>query len=264
MTWLVGLAIASGAPAAIRADEHSVMVDVAPAAPFDAAQLAAALRLRLPAGGSPVRVRVIAIPGGVRIEARGNARDVALRGSTGPAAARLVALAATDLLLDDLAVAPEVPAASPGVPHAVTIAALGGIVGWAHELASVGVDLAVARGRWLVAVEAGGGTLISGSLHLTAGVLRLGAGARLGPFELRAGATVMPLSVGSGTGDTTALVGAGASARLRAPITASVHGVLSIGDDVFANRTTYMLEQVRVLSTPRNSLWFEAGLEVTP
>src|SRR5205823_5614031 len=99
--WLIGLVIASGAPGAIRAEDRAVVADVAAAAPFDASQLAAALRLRLPAGGEPIRVRVVTTPDGVRIEARGNAREVALRGSTGTAAARLVALAATDLLLDD-------------------------------------------------------------------------------------------------------------------------------------------------------------------
>src|SRR4051812_48462647 len=105
MKWLVGLTITSVAPAAIRADERPVIADVPATAPFDAPQLAAALRLRLPASGAPIRVRVVTTPDGVRIEAGGSVREVALRGNTGPDAARLVALAATDLLLEELVVA---------------------------------------------------------------------------------------------------------------------------------------------------------------
>ena len=68
MKWLVGLAIATGVPSAIHADARVVFVDVPSTAPFDAPQLAAALRLRLPARGAPIRVLVIATPGGVRID----------------------------------------------------------------------------------------------------------------------------------------------------------------------------------------------------
>jgi hypothetical protein len=281
MTWLVGLVIASGAPKVIRADvgaprviapsgptgkpDRSVIADVAATAPFDASELAEALRLRLPVSGAQVRVRVVTIAGGVRIEARGNSREVALRGSSGLTAARLVALAASDLLLDDLAVAPEVSAApSSAAPRATTIAALGGIAGWGHPLAGLAVDLAAARGAWLVGIEAGGERVLDSPLRLTAGTIRLGAGARLGQLELRAGLTVMPLTVGDGSGDSTVLVGGGASARLRAPITDRMRAVLVCGDDVFATRTTYMIDRVSVLTTPRNSLWFAAGIEVTP
>jgi len=263
MKWLVGLAIASGTPA--RADDRAVMADVPPGAPFDAAELTAAIRLRLPPGGTPIRIRVVPTPDGVRIEARGNARDVALRGSTGPAAARLVALAASDLLLDDLAAAPEAMAPAPAAARsAVTIGALGGVAAWHYTLASVGVDVAVARDSWLLAIEAGGGTLIDGPLHLTAGVIRLGCGTRFGALELRAGATLVPLSVANGTGDATVLAGGGASARLHATLGASVRGVLVGGVDVFATQTTYELDGMPVMATPRSALWLGAGLEVTP
>jgi hypothetical protein len=262
MKWLVGLAIASGTPA--RADDRAVMADVPAGAPFDAAELAAAIRLRVPPGGAAIRIRVVPTPDGVRIEARGNARDVALRGSTGAAAARLVALAASDLLLDDLAAAPELPAAARPAGAAVTIGALAGVAAWHYTLASLGVDVAVGRDSWLLAIEAGGGTLIDGPLHLTAGVLRLGCGTRFGAFELRAGATLVPLSVANGTGDATVLAGGGASARLHATLSANVRGVLVGGVDVFATRTTYELDGMSVLATPRSALWLGAGLEVTP
>jgi hypothetical protein len=259
MKWLVGLAIASGAPA--RADDRAVMADVPAGAPFDAAELTAAIRLRLPPGGPVVRIRVVPTADGVRIEARGNARDVALRGSTGPAAARLVALAASDLLLDDLAAAPEPTAA----PHpALTIGALGGVAAWHYTLASLGVDVAVARDSWLLAIEAGGGALIDGPLHLTAGVIRLGCGTRIGALELRAGATVMPLAVANGSGDATVLAGGGTSARLRAQLGAGLRAVIGGGVDVFATRTTYMIGGAPVMTTPRSALWLALGVEVTP
>jgi hypothetical protein len=263
MKWLVGLTITSVAPAAIRADERAVIADVPATAPFDAPQLAAALRLRLPASGAPIRVRVITTPDGVRIEAGGNVREVALRGNTGPDAARLVALAATDLL-EDLVVAAEAPVAPAAPPpQAVTIGALGGVVVWQYPIAGLGVDLAVARGAWLLALEAGGG-MLDGPLHLTAGVVRLEAGTRHGGFDLRAGATVMPLTVGDGAGDATVLVGAGASVRLRASIGRGVHAVFAGGIDLFATRTTYVLDGMQVLTTPRIAPWLAAGLEVAP
>lgn len=263
MKWLVGLAIASGTPA--RADDRAVVAEVPAGAPFDAAELTAAIRLRVPPGGPAIRVRVIAMPGGVRVEAHGNARDVALRGSTGPAAARLVALAASDLLLDDLAAAPDREAPAATSRPAVTLAALGGVAAWHYTLASLGVDVSVARDSWLLAIEAGGGTLVDGPLHLTAGVIRLGCGTRFGALELRAGATLVPLAVANGSGDATVLAGGGASARLRAPLGGSaVRGVIGAGIDLFATRTTYVIEGMPVMTTPRSALWLGAGVEVTP
>jgi len=261
MKWLVGLTITSVAPAAIRADERAVIADVPATAPFDGPQLAAALRLRLPASGAPIRVRVVTTPDGIRIEAGGSVREVALRGNSGPDAARLVALAATDLL-EDLGGAAEVPVA-PAPAQEVTIGALGGVVVWQSPIAGLGIDLAVARGAWLLALEAGGGRL-DGPLHLTAGVVRFEAGTRHGAFDLRAGATAMPLTVGDGAGDATVLVGAGASVRLRAPIGGGVRAVFAGGVDLFATRTTYVLDGMQVLTTPRIAPWLAAGLEVAP
>jgi hypothetical protein len=269
MKWLVGLTITSVVPAASRADERPVIAEVPATAPFDASQLAAALRLRLPARGAPIRIRVVSTPDGARpdvvwIEVGGNVREVALRGSTGPDAARLVALAATDLLLEDLVVAAEAPLAPPAAPsQAVTIGALGGVAVWQYPIAGLGVDLAVARDTWLLALEAGGGVL-DGPLRLTTGVIRFEAGTRHGAFDLRGGATAMPLTVGDGAGDATVLVAASASVRARVPIGLGVRGVLAGGIDLFATRTTYVLDGMPVLTTPRIAPWLAAGLEVAP
>jgi hypothetical protein len=146
----------------------------------------------------------------------------------------------------------------------VTIGALGGVMAWQHPIGGLGVDLAVPRGTWLLAVEASGGALLDGPLRLTTGVLRLAVGTRHGAFDLRAGATVMPLTVGDGIGDATVLVGAGTSVRLRLSIAAGVHAVLAGGVDLVATRTTYVLDGMPVLTTPWIAPWLAAGFEVTP
>lgn len=277
LSWLLAIASVCTAPAVARADERVVTAEVAAGAPFDAAQLTAAIRIRMPTGRAPVRVRVFAILGGVRIETRGNARDVALGALTGAAAARLVALSAGDLLLDDLATAPQgsadstvsslgasVEARRATSRSSTTVSALGGAAAWSHVLGGLGFDVAASSGTWLVAVEAGGATLVGGPLRLTAATLRIGGGARVGPVELRSSATFVPLIVDDGAGDRTVLLGAGASARLRVPLTSSVRGVVACGIDVFATRTAYISERMSVLTTPRVSPWIAAGLEVTP
>jgi hypothetical protein len=74
----------------------------------------------------------------------------------------------------------------------------------------------------------------------------------------------MPLTVGDGAGDATVLVGAGTSVRLRAPIGLGVDAVLAGGIDLFATRTTYVLDGMPVLTTPRIAPWLAAGFEVAP
>jgi hypothetical protein len=263
---MIGVAILCGARPA--AAERSITAEVSAIAPFDAAELTAALRVRLPADGAPVELRVTATPDGVRIEARGNVREVTLRDLTGPAAARLVALAANDLLLDDLA---DLPLAPPSLARSIaapdhastTIGVLGAAAAWQHVLGGLGVDLATERGGWLLAIDAAGATLVDGPLHLTAAMLRLCGGVRLGWLELRAGATLAPLIVSDGRGDRTILAGAGASARVRLPVTGAVRAVIAGGVDLFATRTTYLLEGA-MLATPRAAPWIAAGMEVTP
>jgi len=248
--------------------ERSITAEVSAIAPFDAAQLTAALRVRLPVEGAPVELRVTATPGGVRIEARGNVREVALRDLTGVAAARFVALAANDLLLDDLA---DPPLGAPSLTRSsdapdsapTTVGVLGAAAAWQYVLGGLAVDLAIPCGRWLVAIEAGGGTLVDGPVQLTAAMIRIGGGARLGWLELRAGATLAPLIVSSGGGDRTILAGAGTSIRVRVPIGPGIRAVLAGGVDLFATRTSYLLDGA-MLATPRAAPWIAAGMEVTP
>ena len=226
----------------------------------------------MPTGRAPIRVRVFAITGGVRVESRGGARDIPLGTFTGAAAARLVALAASDLLVDDLAVTlldePEAARASAPVDARArgrtTVSAFGSAAAWSHALGGLAIDVARSSGDRVVALEAGGGTLIGSPLRLTAGVVRVGGGVRIGSAELRATATVVPLFVSDGVGDQTALWGIGASARARIPLVAGVRAVVATGVDVFATRSTYVVDAMPVLETPRAAAWFAAGVEVTP
>jgi len=268
---VVAVATVCGAPTMLHAGERAVLAEIAPAAPFDAAQLVAAIRLRVPAGGAAIRVRVSTISGGVQVVARGNARDIALGGRTGVAAARLVALVLDDLLLDDLATLPTGLASAPehgehgeharGRP---SIGVLGSAAGWQYPFGGLGIDVALPSGHWLLAAEASGGTLIGAPLQLAAAVIRISGGLRAGPLELRGGATLVPVLVDDGAQDQTLLAGAGASVRLRVPIAGTMRAVLAGGIDAFATRTTYLRDGMAVLVTPRIAPWIAAGVEITP
>lgn len=264
---MIGLVLSAAQPASA---ERSIVADVAATAPFDARELTAALRVRLVRDGAPVTVRVLATPAGVRVEVsstegaivRQGARDVALDGLRGPTAARLVALAADDLMLEDLAMPPAEARSVAAASH--TIGALGAAAAWDGPLGGVTFDVARARGPWVVALDVGGATLVGGAIGLNAAVIRFSAGLRASWFELRAGATFAPLIVSDGAGDRTVLVGGGASARLRVPLGDGLHAVFAAGGDVFATRTQYLVGGMPALATPRVAPWFGAGLEVSP
>jgi hypothetical protein len=264
-----------------------VIVELDGAAPFDAAQLTAALEVRLAgasgAGEAPIRVVVQSAPGGVVVAIGGAERTVALAGHDGTAAARLVALAASDLVLDDLAVLPVLAAPSvlpPSVSLSVvapppraedkkpstTVGILGGAAAWDGDgvLGGITVDIAVPRGAWLATLDLGGATLIDGPIHVAGAVIRGAGGRRIGPLDLRAGVTLVPLSVSDGDGDRTVLVGAGASARLRLAIGDGTHLVIGGGLDAFATRTAYTMNGAAVGTTPWWSPWLAAGVELTP
>ena len=260
MTLLRCLLALSIAPTAAQA-ERAIVADVTAVVPFDAAELTAALRARLPEGDA-IQIRISPTFEGVRIETRGTLRDVPLRGLTGSAAARLVALAASDLLVDDDRAFEPPSLAARRDP--TTIGVFGAAALWGQTFGGLGLDVALPRGSWLVAIEGAAGTLVDGPLRMTAAVVRFGAGIRRGMFEVRATGTIAPLVVSNGAGDQTILFGGGASARLRIPLASDLHFVIGGGADVFATRTTYIIEGMSTLTTPRIAPWAAAGLELTP
>lgn len=266
--------------------DRPVRVDVAGAAPVTADQLATALRVRVAATGPAIVVQLRSAGGGdvvARIADR--ERSIALAGRTGEDAARLIALAIADLALDDVAGDPAPSTAVVAVAAsrsagrdagatAVTVTFLGAASAWSSVMAGGGVDVAIARGTWLAAAEVEAGQLVEGDLHLGDAVVRLGGGWRRGALELRAGATVAPVWVGNGAGDSTVLAGGGASARLRVPVARDVRFVLAVGVDAFATRSEYVIEtsepgaagatMTEQVATPWLAPWVAVGAEVTP
>jgi hypothetical protein len=238
--------------------ERAIDAEVDATVPFDAPALASALRARLP-DGDAVQLRVSTTFDGVRIETRGTTRDVALRGLAGDAAARLVALATADLLVDAVDLEPP-----PLVRRPVTIGVLGTAAAWGQTFGGLGLDVAVPRGTYLITIEAGAGMLVDGAIRLTAGTLRAGLAARRGPLEVRLTALAAPIMVSNGDGDATILGGGGASARLRIPLGADLHALVAAGVDAFATRTTYVVDGMTALTTPRFAPWGAIGVEVTP
>jgi len=250
------------------AAERALVIELGANAPFVERELADALRVRIAATGEPVKLTVTATDRGVIVGARGGSRVVELGGRAGADAARLVALAAVDLLFDDLASAPS---SAPGLTAVQpardnpswSIGVIGNAAQWTGTLAGATIDVTVPRGAWFAALDVGGGTLVGGGLHLSGGVVRTGIGTRVGWLDLRASATFVPIDVTDGAGDFTILAGAGASARLRIPLPERIELVIAGGADAFATRTEYSVGGA-MIATPWVAPWFGAGIEVTP
>lgn len=162
-------------------------------------------------------------------------------------------------MLDELATVP-----TPRRERVVTVGVLGCAAGWDSLLAGGSVEGTFAVGDRLVALELGGAQLQADALALTAAIARLGAGVRAGLFEVRGGLTLAPIFVATEPGDRTVLVGAGASVRVRVPVSARMRGVFALGADAFATQTEYRAGGTTVLTTPRVAPWLGVGLEVTP
>jgi hypothetical protein len=268
--WIVAALVITCAVRRAQAD-RTIVVDEATTGPFAPQELAAAIRVRIAAAGTPVRILVTPTATGVRIETRGETREVALGELRGPDAARMVALVANDLLVDDLA-APAPPMVEMRgelrVPHApAELGVLGNVSGWDGMLGGLSLDLAIPRGAWAMTFEAGGGVLVESTLHVLAGnvridpALRIGGAADKSGFELRAGATLAPLLVTNGAGDQTVLVGGNASVRMRLGLGAGIHAVLAAGVDAYATHTQYQLATMTI-ATPWLAPWVAAGIEV--
>jgi hypothetical protein len=262
--WIVAALVVTCAVRRAHA-ERAIVVDEATQGPFAAQELAAAIRVRIATDGSPVRIRVIPTATGVRIETRGESREVALGELRGADAARMVALVANDLLVDDLA-APAPPMIETRGQLRATrapaeLGVLGDVSGWDGMLGGLSLDLAIPRGAWAMTFEAGGGVLVQSTLHVLAGNVRIDPALRIDGFELRAGATLAPLLVTNGVGDQTVLVGGNASVRMRLGPGAGVHAVLAAGVDAYATHTQYQLATMTI-ATPWLAPWVAAGIEV--
>jgi len=281
----VGVGGVAGHIARADAAPRALQVDIAPGVPVQPGELATALQVRLAPGRAlavrvtPVRDGAVAVAVGDTATDRG--REVAIGTLAGADAARLIALAVADLALDDLAMAPPPTDAVAAVdaratpslvaaPHGqLSVALVGTASAWSAPLVGGGLDAVYARGApgrlgWLGFLEADGGGLASGALHLDAVTARAGVGVRWAAVDVRAGITAMPVWVSNGGGDQTVLWGGNLAARLRLPLTAAVRGVLAVGADAFATRSVYTIAATAVVSTPWLAPYVAVGVEVTP
>ncbi|MBL0220295.1 MAG: hypothetical protein IPQ07_41300 [Myxococcales bacterium] len=267
-----GLSIVCGGSLPASA-ERAIDIELSGPAPFEASELAAAMRMRLPADGAAVRVRVTGTADGVHVDTTLAAATCRCVGSPGPAAARLVALAASDLLLSELAAAPGCGAGSPRKDRIepltrrcrVRWGCSGSAAGWEgvrSVLGAASLDLAQPVRGYLGIIEVEGGAIAGGDVALIAAVVRVDGGLRTSVFELRAGLTIAPIYVRTGAADLTALIGGNASVRIRIPVTRAARAVLALGADVFVTRTSYLLDGATVMTTPRAAPWVAAGMEV--
>lgn len=254
------------ATAPLAAAERAIAIEVPAGAPFNADELRRALAVRIPRDGAPVELDVaLATNGVVQVVAGERVREVDVADLHGEAAARLVALAASDLVLDDFAAMPPPTDTTSGSARrsAITLGALGVVSSWPDALAGVAVDVTLPASTTLLAVEVGGATLVGADLRMTAMTARLAGGVRPHErLELRAGLTLVPIFVADGIGDRTVLVGGHASARARLPLLPGVHAVFAAGADLFATRTEYRASGMTVLATPRFAPSFAVGIEV--
>jgi hypothetical protein len=198
----------------------------------------------------------------VVIAVAGRRREVPLDGATGAEAARLVALAMVDLL-DDPAEATDEVVARPEQPaRPIEVGFAGGASQWNGLLATAGLGVVVPAGTHWIGIDASAGRVVTGTLHLDAGLVRVSAVGRKGVFEARGSVVAAPIFVGDGNGDTTVLFGLGASVSARLPITRTARFVMTGGADVFATRTEYAVAGMPVASTPWLAPWMTLGLEV--
>lgn len=283
----LALALVVSAARAVLAD-RIVDVELAGDTPFTAAQLSAAVRVRLDPSGAPLRLSITVTNSVVHVVAPGGERDVDIGDLRGVDAARLVALAADDLIDERVSSVAATPGNSPesgasGVSGAasslelsgssaavsrasdadtVAFTALGGVSAWSGTLATGALEVSRAQGGWLVAFSAGGGSLLGGPVELATAVVRVELGLRLGGLDVRAGAVAEPIFVVTGSGDSTVLFGASASAHMRIPVAATFHIVLAAGADAFATQTEYRLAGNAVMTTPTIAPWLTCGVEI--
>jgi len=196
----------------------------------------------------------------VQIRIADRTRELDLGGVRGAAAARLIALAAADLILI------EEPAGAPAPPAPVPwgrIAVGARLSTGAAPKGTFAVDLTLGRRPPRVAVELGVGTNSSGATGVGVSLLAVPVRAAIAfgnDVELRAGAVAIPHVVDyAGYHHTDVLWGAGLEGRGRIALD-SAYLVLSAGLDVFANQLEYRYDGTGVLVTPRVQIWSGLGV----
>ncbi|HUQ01368.1 MAG TPA: hypothetical protein VM261_02685 [Kofleriaceae bacterium] len=258
---------------------------VAGLAPFTEAELQDALRLRL--GGGDHRVEVVSGARVVTISVDGKTRSVRLGTERGAEAARVVALVAAAIVLDDAQDAwrfEDVPAAEPAPVAASSSSAASpereAATRW--TLAALVTPAAAERtqpggGAWVAYDRRGGGGgarpmlaigVTSSSIELgeRAPAIRtvevpLRAGAWLGDsFAAGVSAVAVPYLTRGGAGDANVLFGAGVMARAQLSIVHGASLVAQVGVDGMLSSVEYRWEGEPVLASGRVRPWLAVGV----
>ena len=251
--------------AALEARSAGVYVEVNGDATFTRADLEAVVSARttLARESTPdVLVVVITLVGDRAVlEAAGKVQRVDLGGRAGLAAARLLAIAVTDLMAD----LPTVP-----TPRAQRERAMVAI--WPSAAASGddleptflggSLDLSVPVGGWRAALTVSGlrSFEVEPGTSLDALVARAAWGRRFGPLELRGGPLLTVYQAHGGQGHSGTLLGGAAAALLAAHVAGGVVLVVSVGLDGYAQRASFVVDGRSVMATPRVQAWAGLGL----
>jgi hypothetical protein len=203
----------------------------------------------------------------IRVEIGGRDLVLDLDGARGRTAARMIAVAAADLVLPELpsgapppAVAIERAAVAPP-PRPLRLALIGqiGSEEATRAAATIGGELASSGPRLALEVGIAGGRAAAHGVSLLGVPVR--AGVALGDTTaVRVGAVAMPFFVDGGGDHRGVLVGGAIAGQGRVRVGAH-ELVYQVGADVFANQVEYRWTGAPVMTTPRVALW--AGLGVT-
>ncbi len=253
---LGGVAGAAGAPIHVELTGEEV---------FAREELVAAIAARGPLASerSPGVVVVVAVEGDeASISVGERRRTIALGERRGGAAARLVAIAAHDLVAP-LPAMPATDVRRRGTDVSTWAVAAGSF--GALEPASLGVaiDLSVPlTSHWRAAatLQATWTGEVEPGFSMTSFTLRPAVGLRLGLAELRLGPSLTRYAVDGGTGHASFLLGAGATVLLRARVLGGASVMVAAGGDLYAQRASFASTGAPFLSTPRVWLWGGAGL----
>jgi hypothetical protein len=257
-------------------------VRVAGLAPFTEAELEDALRLRL---GGDHQVDVVSGARMVTITVDGKTRTVRLGTERGVEAARVVALVAAAIVLDEAQDAwryEDVPAAAraEGDPAApVEPAAQDPATRWTLAALlgpAAAEDTHPAAGAWVAYDRRGGdGVRSMAAIGVTSSSIELGemapairtvelplrAGAWLGDsFAVGASALAVPYLTRGGSGDANVLFGAGVMARARLSLAHGTSLIALVGVDGMLSSVEYRWDGERVLASGRVRPWLAVGV----
>lgn len=254
------------------------MVRVAGLAPFSEAELEEALRLRL---GGQHRIEVVSGARGMTISVDGTTRSIQLGSERGEEAARVVALVAAAIVLDDaqerrrIAVADaereqaELARERRGPAKRWALAALVTPSVSERTESNTGVLLSLDR------AHGEDGVRLMMSIGVTSSSIELGemapqirtveapvrAGAWLGDrYAVGATAVAIPYETRGGAGDRNVLFGAGVTARAQLVVSGGTGVVAQVGVDGMARSVAYRWEGETVLASGRFRPWLAIGV----